>query len=100
MHWAAEGRLVTSKHLKFVTNNSAGRTLSYQSAFPPANALYCLIYQQSRASSSPPGFSLSAEGMEIWKLYLDIFSILQQQGYHGDAGKDGKVGMKGERKLE
>lgn len=45
------------------------------------------------------GFRLLAEGMEIWKLYLDVFSILQQQGCHGDAGKDEKVGMKGERKL-
>lgn len=46
-----------------------------------------------------PGFRLFVEGMEIWKLYLDVFAILQQQGCHGDAGEDEKVGMEGERKL-
>lgn len=46
-----------------------------------------------------PGFRLFAEGMEIWKLYLDVFSVLQQQGCHGDAGEDEKVGTEGERKL-
>lgn len=69
------------------------------SQIPPARHSLLAGISSPVLQAVAPGFRLFAGGMEIWKLYLDVFSILQQQGCHGDAGKDEKVGTEGERKL-